>query len=202
KFDRGYKNEGEEKSIPGTRDRGFLGISKDGEGSIYLTSRADSSIYKMDAALVSASPQAFEFPADSGSFVELNTTVFKKDVQAYRLPIDFDSNINDKVFPRLFHMTVNNQAAGSATKAYVLGLQNPKEKESRSRLYLVDLSGNSILATYDFEDGDYPQYVYLLEDEALLYVSVSGANKIRSFDVSADTFAITQELGIIDSSEK
>ena len=200
KFDRGYKQG--ETSIPGSRDRGFLSIAKDGDGSIFMTSRADNSIYKMDSALINASPETFESPAGSGSFVELNTTVFKEDVQAYRLPIEFDENVNDKVFPRLFHMTVNNQEAGSATRAYVLGLQDPREEESLSRLYLVDLSGNSILATYDFESGDYPQYVYLLEPEGLLYVSVSGADKIRSFDISADTFATTQELGIIHSSKK
>jgi hypothetical protein len=198
KFINGYKVG--ELDFPGTRDSGFMGLAKDGDGNVYLTSRADNSLYALNFDLTTAAAE--DYQVSSTLKAMLNTSVFRDNVQAYRLSIDFDSNPNDKVFPRLSHLSVNNQEAGTASRAYVLGLQDPREKESKSRIYLVDLSGNSILATFDFLEGDYPQSTLLLEESNLLMVSLAGSDKLMSFDVSGDAFAKIQEFGFIDSPRK
>ncbi|TVQ79885.1 MAG: hypothetical protein EA369_03815 [Bradymonadales bacterium] len=191
--ERGFRDQ-DGNRVEGSQERGFRGISRDGENHIFAASRADNRIYRVPSS-------EFDFSTNRNQ----NTRAYNENAQNFALQPQEDLSDEEenfvidreaRKFPRLGDLTVNGRlGAVAADLLWVLSYE-ARGAGGRgfeiSRLYQLELLGDPplyrIANSFEFAEGDAPQKLLLLEDLDRLVVSGLGSHEISVFD------ALTMDL--------
>jgi len=179
--ERGFKPQGQDR-IPGSRERGFRSLQRDGADHLFLSSRTDNRIYRIPLS-------AFEFSTNRFN----NTFAFEENAQNYSLvpqanEAGFPVDLDEEQFPRLGDMVVNGQLANeTADQIWVLGLEGDRGFEV-SRLYRLGLDNShnppryQIAQTHEFKANESPQRLIYFEDLERIAVALHGGHEIHIFN--------------------
>jgi len=180
------------KGVKGTKEDGFQGFDRDLANDFYFSLRSNNLIYKVPGS---------ELSRERDSTSKGNTTVLAQDEGGdFEKNISFGgSGVNPAIgrFARLGDLVVNGQGAnsgGSATRAWVLGLEDDKLGATQSRVYSVDLGSDSVSEIETFPENTKPQKLIFDPIGLRLIVAATGSDRLYLYDVSGAGFELKSSL--------
>ncbi len=169
----------------GTAESGFRGMAVDGNGNVFLSNRADNSVYRVPVSEITNAK-------DNSAGTNRNTKGFNENDRSYRIPADLDSITTDEDFPRLGELAVQNVTGQDASIVWVLGLDSAKIYRIAFNPAVNDLTVSSSISE---TVGVKPQGILGLPvGAAFTHIYVADQTTSRVYVLDATTLALIATL--------